>query len=169
MSRAHRSLTEQQLERIAAERPVAVLATADGHGRPHCALISWFVVPGRDRLLLALDRRGQSYRNVGQNPRVALQILADDLVLSIAGSAEVARESIAAAPFETAQVLVSIDAVSDQSVEHVEFRAPSYRFSDAKIHRAEVERRVLEELAANRDVPLRAAVMVDEMAPDWDD
>jgi len=166
VARRVKALDALLLERIRTERPVAVLATADRHGRPYSSLVSWWVARSPTVLALALDERGQALENIAQNPRVSMQVLGDDLVLSIAGSAEVARERIDAAPFKMAEVAVHVDQVVDQSVGGVRFLAPSYAFDPLKAHRTDVQKRILEELETGTSLPRRVAVLAEEDVSD---
>ncbi len=151
------------LERIRLERPIAVLATADRKGRPYSSMISWWVARAPNVLALALDRRGQSLQNLAENPSVSMNVLGEDLVLSITGNAEVVREQIRAAPFKMAEVVVTVTQIVDQTVGGVRFKAPSYAYDSWKAHRGVVEERVLAELSSGpADAPAGGPVAAHE-------
>jgi hypothetical protein len=168
-TRYFQALLPEHFRRIQDERPIVVLSTVDCHGRPHTAIVSWLIATSPQCFIVALDHRGRSFENLGQNSRVALEILGDDLILSIGGAAEIVKEQMDAAPFQAAQVKVTIDMVVDQMVAGMRFKAPSYNFEEGKSHRIDVERRVFEELAGGSRQPLRVAVMADEVLPTLDD
>ncbi|MBB5923167.1 putative pyridoxine 5'-phosphate oxidase superfamily flavin-nucleotide-binding protein [Actinoalloteichus hoggarensis] len=142
------SLEDQHASAMIDGRPVAVLATTDETGRPHSALISWFVLLDSHTLVAALDGRGRHCRNLRNDPRFAMQILADDLVLAVGGRAEFLTAELPSAPFPAAVVRLVLEAVADQRQPQMRFRGPGYEFDAAKRHRDGVERQVLAELAA---------------------
>ena len=115
---------------------------------PSTAFCSWVVAADPDTIALALDSRSTAYRNITAGSRqVALEVLADDLILSVRGEAAVVKKQLRSVPFPCALVTVSIADVRDHGVDGVVFRPPSYLFADGKQHRDEVERNIFEELA----------------------
>ncbi|AOS65361.1 pyridoxamine 5'-phosphate oxidase family protein [Actinoalloteichus hymeniacidonis] len=153
MARVAGCLDDQHATAMVGGRPLAVLATTDATGAPHSALISWFVPLDECTLVAALDTRSRHVRNLRHNPRFALQILADDLVLAVSGRAEFVVGELASAPFPASAVRLSLETVVDQQLPQMQFRGPSYTFDITKGHRDAVERRVLAELAATDPRP----------------
>lgn len=125
-----------------------VLATISAGGVPSTAFCSWVIADGPDSIALALDSRSTAHGNIfaGSN-HVALEVLADDLILSVRGHAAIAKAQLRSVPFPCALVTVSIEHVRDHGVTGVHFKAPRYVFAVGKEHRGEVERAIFEELA----------------------
>jgi hypothetical protein len=159
-------LTARQLLLLQQWRPMAILSTADPHGRPHVSVVSWLHLVDAAQVTIALDRRTQHFKNIGRNPSVALSILADGLILAVSGTAEVCRDRMAATPWETAQVRVAIDFVVDQTLPGVEFVGPRYSYPDGKEHRYQVEDAVLAELAEPWPTRVREILLVDDRLTD---
>ncbi|HXW51689.1 MAG TPA: hypothetical protein VEJ41_06825 [Candidatus Acidoferrales bacterium] len=125
-----------------------ILATVSAEGLPSTAFCSWIVSAGADKLALALDSRSTAHRNIATgNSRVALEILADDLILSVRGEAAIVKEQLLTVPFPCALVSVAIAEIRDHGVDGVVFTPPRYLFADGKEHRGDVERAIFEELA----------------------
>ncbi len=125
-----------------------ILATVSAEGLPSTAFCSWIVSAGPRRLALALDSRSTAHRNVaGGNTKVALEILADDMILAVRGDAAIVKEQLLTVPFPCALVSVTIGEIRDHGVDGVVFTPPKYLFADGKEHRDEVERAIFEELA----------------------
>lgn len=127
-----------------------VLATLSSDHFPSTAFCSWVVAANPDKIALALDSRSTAHRNIAAgNSQVALEVLADDMILSVRGDARIVKEQLRSVPFPCALVTVSIGDVRDHGVGGVIFKAPQYLFADGKEHRGEVERAIFEELAAD--------------------
>lgn len=156
-------LTSSQLTQLRAGSSMAVLATADRHGRPHTAMVSWLAANSATQVQLAVDVRGQHFKNLRRNPYAVLQVLGDDLVLAVSGTVELVRERIESAPFPLAHLRILIDYVSDQSLAGVRFTGPHYAFLPDKQHRLEVEQNVVAELHAHADdASYRPSILVED-------
>jgi len=149
--RVTRTIRADHFEALRQQRLLAVLATADRHGQPHVSVVSWLCLLDTGHVTLAMDRRTQHFRNVGCNPRVALSIMADGLVLALGGTATLARHRMASVPWETAMVSVALDLVVDQSLAGVDMTGPKYAYTGDKQHRYEAEAAILAELAIPGD------------------
>jgi hypothetical protein len=124
-----------------------VLATVSNDGMPSTAFCSWVVAANPDTIALALDSRSTAHRNITAGSRqVALEVLADDMILAVRGEATIVKEQLRSVPFPCALVTVSISDVRDHGVAGVVFKAPEYLFADGKEHRGEVERAIFDEL-----------------------
>jgi len=84
-------------------------------------------------LTIAVDNRGRSMRNLRGNPKVAVEVLGDDLCYGLRGTAVVEKETMASAPFPCALVAVKLEEVRDH-------------FHPGKEHRRGVEEAVFAEL-----------------------
>ena len=125
-----------------------VLATVGDDGRPATAFCSWVLSLDGGRIAVALDSRSTAHRNIGaERNRVALEVLADELILSVRGQATIVKEQLRSVPFPCSLVSVTVDDVRDHAVQGVHFQAPRYVWADGKQHRGEVERAIFEELA----------------------
>jgi hypothetical protein len=125
-----------------------VLATVSNENLPSTAFCSWVVAADEHTIALALDSRSTAHRNItAGSKQVALEVLADDMILSVRGEATIVKEQLRSVPFPCALVTVSITQIRNHGVGGVIFRAPEYLFADGKEHRGEVERAIFEELA----------------------
>jgi hypothetical protein len=126
----------------------AVVATVSKDGVPATALCTWVVAGAASSVAIALDHRSSAYVNIASgNPRVAMEVLADDLVIAARGDARIVRPAMTSVPFPCAAVIVHIREIRDHSVRGIRFHAPTYEFGVDKQHRGEVERSVFAELA----------------------
>jgi hypothetical protein len=126
-----------------------VLATVSIGGIPATALCTWVVSIGVKSLAIALDHRSSAYVNISAgSTHVALEMLADDLVIAARGIAVIRRPLLVATPFPCAAVVVDIDEIRDHSVKGIRFHAPTYAFNEDKEHRGAVERAIFSELAS---------------------
>ncbi len=130
-----------------------VLATVSKTGIPATALCTWVVAIGSGNIAIALDHRSSAYVNIAAgSTHIALEMLADDLVIAARGTATVAQTNMASTPFPCAAVVIDITEIRDHSVKGICFHAPTYVFDEDKQHRGEVERAVFAELAAMRSL-----------------
>lgn len=127
-----------------------VLATISTEGKPSTAFCSWVLSLGNERIAVALDSRSTGHRNiVAGNTAVALEVLAEGLILSVRGTARIAKPQLHSVPFPCALVTVAIAEIRDHAVLGVHFHAPRYVWADGKEHRGEVERAIFEELRSS--------------------
>lgn len=125
-----------------------VLATVSPEDVPSTAFCSWVAPAGTSAIAVALDSRSTAYRNIDAGSlRVALEVLADDMILSVRGEASILKRQLRSVPFPCALVTVSIADVRDHGVDGVIFHPPRYLFADGKEHRGEVERTIFDEIA----------------------
>ena len=126
----------------------AVVASVSKDGIPATALCTGVVAGPAGSVAIALDHRSSAYINIASGSvHIALEILADDLVIAARGDARVVRERMASVPFPCAAVEVQITEIRDHSVRGIRFHAPTYVFDADKKHRGDVERAVFAELA----------------------
>ena len=126
---------------------VVVLASVSPDCVPTTALCSWIVAKGAHKLAMAIDKRSSAYTSFSQGSNhVALEIMADDILLSVRGTATIVKDTLASVPFPCALVTVDVNEIRDHMVGGLEFRGPRYKFMDDKEHRHDVERKILDEL-----------------------
>ena len=123
-----------------------VVATVDEQGYPHTTLMTWAVARNPQTLTLAVDTRSRSMRNIRAHPKVAIEVLGDDICYGLRGTAVVEKELMQSAPFPCALVAVRVDEVRDHAAAGIQFRGPSYSFHPGKEHRRGVEEGVYAEL-----------------------
>jgi hypothetical protein len=123
-----------------------VVATVDEQGAPITTLMTWAVARNPSTLTLAVDTRSRSMRNVRSNPKVAIEVLGDDICYGLSGTAVVEKELMQSTPFPCALVAVHIEDVRDHAAAGIRFRGPSYSFHPGKEHRKGVEESVYAEL-----------------------
>ena len=123
-----------------------VLATASASGLPYTATMSWVVAKDSKNIRVAVDRRGQSWFNIQENPLISLEVLGDDLVVAVRGRASRIREQMDSIPFPCGIVEIVVEEVIDHSVPGLALKGPSYIFEPGKEHRYLTEERVFSEL-----------------------
>jgi hypothetical protein len=123
-----------------------VVATVDDDGAPLTTLMTWAVARNPQTLTLAVDTRSRSMRNLRTHPRVAIEVLGDDICYGLRGTAVVEQESMKSPPFPCALVAVRLDEVRDHAAAGIQFKGPSYSFHPGKEHRKGVEESVYAEL-----------------------
>jgi flavin reductase (DIM6/NTAB) family NADH-FMN oxidoreductase RutF len=123
-----------------------IVATVDEQGAPGTSLMTWAVARNPVTLTLAVDTRGQSLRNIRANPKVAIEVLGDDICYGLRGTAVVEKELMESPPFPCALVAVRIEEVRDHAAAGVRFTGPRYDFHPGKEHRKGVEEAVYAEL-----------------------
>jgi hypothetical protein len=126
-----------------------VLATVSLAGIPATALCTWVVAIGTRTIAIALDHRSSAYINISAgSTHVAIEMLADDLVIAARGTASIRRVLLQSTPFPCGGVIVDIDEIRDHSVKGIRFHAPTYVFDEDKRHRRDMERAIFSELAS---------------------
>ena len=123
-----------------------VVATVDEQGVPQTTLMTWVVARNPQTLTIAVDNRSRAMRNLRANPKVAVEVLGDDLCYGLRGTGVVEKETLASAPFPCALVAVKIEDVRDHGAAGVKFVGPRYHFEPGKEHRRGVEEAVFAEL-----------------------
>ena len=126
---------------------VVVLATVSPEDVVSTALCSWIVAKGSHRLALALDMRSSAYTSIAAgSDRVALEVMGDEILLSIRGKATIEQETLDSVPFPCALACVDVDEIRDHMIEGLQFHGPRHKYSSGKEYRADVERKIFEEL-----------------------
>jgi hypothetical protein len=126
---------------------VVVLASVSPDGVPSTALCSWIVAKGPHRLAMALDKRSSAYASIAAgSDQIALEVMADGILLSIRGTATVTRATIEAVPFPCALVSVDVGEIRNHMVSGLQFHGPRYRYTSDKEHRNETEAKIFSEL-----------------------
>ena len=123
-----------------------VLATVDEHGRPVTTLMTWVVARNPQTLTLAVDTRSKSLSNIRKHPKVAVEVLGDDLCYGLRGVAVIEKELMQTAPFPCALVALRVEEVRDHGAAGVKFVGPSYSYHRGKEHRGDFEKAVFSEL-----------------------
>lgn len=134
------------LRRLLQNGQPCVLATVGPDGMPVTTFMSWVAARDDKTVCLAIDARGLAWRNIQQNPSVALEILAPDRIVGIRGTARTLGKQVEACPFPA--VIVQIDVVEDRdhTGRGITWQGPAYSYVEGKEHRYAVERAVLAEL-----------------------
>ena len=126
---------------------IVVLASVSPAGVPSTALCSWIVAKGPHLLALALDKRSSAFTSIAaRSDQIALEIMADDILLSVRGRARIARETLDAVPFPCALVELDVAEIRNHMLGGMRFQGPRYTFSTGKEHRGDTERKIFDEL-----------------------
>jgi len=125
---------------------VNIVCTIDDAGRPMTTVMSWVVALSSRRLALCVDTRSQAFQNLVARPQIGLEIMGDDLVWGVKGTARVAKERMEATPFPCAVVEVTVEEARDHGAPGTRFVAPAYHYADGKEHRYGLEDLIYAEL-----------------------
>jgi hypothetical protein len=123
-----------------------VVATIDEHGHPMTTLMTWVVARNPQTLGLAVDTRNKSLSNMRKHPKIAVEVLGDDLCYGLRGVAVIEKELMETAPFPCALVAMRVEEVRDHGAAGVKFVGPRYSYHLGKEHRADFEKAVFSEL-----------------------
>jgi predicted pyridoxine 5'-phosphate oxidase superfamily flavin-nucleotide-binding protein len=123
-----------------------VVATVDAQGSPQTTIMTWAVARNPETLTLAVDHRSRSYQNIRANPRIAVEVLGDNLCYGLRGAAIIEKETMNSTPFPCALVAVRVEECRDHGAAGVHFVGPSYTFHAGKEHRKGVEEAIFAEL-----------------------
>lgn len=123
-----------------------MVATASASGQLHTAVMTWVVAKDSHVIRVAMDGRGQPLANIRENPRVAMEILGEELNMAVRGTASIIKERMDAVPFPCAVVEIRVEEVMDHAVPEIRFKGPSYRYVSGKQEYYQVEREVFAEL-----------------------
>ena len=123
-----------------------VVATIGENGAPQTTIMTWGVARDPQTLTFAVDTRSRSLKNLKADPRVAVEVLGDDLCYGLRGTAVVEKEQMSSAPFPCALVAVRVEDCRDHGAAGVVFVGPRYSFAAGKEHRKGVEDAVFQEL-----------------------
>ena len=135
-----------QLVQLLLGGQTCVVATVDERGRPSTTLMTWVVARDPQTISIAFDVRGRALANVRNNPEIAIEVLADDIIFGLRGRAVIEKERMDCAPFACALVAVRVEEVKDHGAAGVTFVGPRYHFAPEKQHRTGVEAAIFEEL-----------------------
>jgi hypothetical protein len=123
-----------------------VVATVDAQAAPQTSIMTWAVARDPQTLTLAVDHRSRSLHNIRANPRIAVEVLGDNLCYGLRGSAIIEKETMNATPFPCALVAVRVEEARDHGAAGVHFVGPKYSFHSGKEHRKGVEEAIFAEL-----------------------
>lgn len=123
-----------------------VLATSDEQGWPRTALMSWVVAKDSRTIRVAIDSRGRTMKNIEATGKVMMEILGDNIVCGVRGTAKVIKGKMDSSPFPSVVVEISVEEVKDDLGGGTEFVGPYYVFAPDKGYRQEVEKAVFQEL-----------------------
>ncbi|MBV8082609.1 MAG: hypothetical protein JOY86_06460 [Candidatus Eremiobacteraeota bacterium] len=131
-----------------------VMATVGSDNVPSTALNSWIVAKNERVVASALDTRSSAYANISAGRLgVAFELLADDLILAIKGTATIVKERLASVPFPCALVHIDVESIRDHTAADVHFLGPRYTYADHKGHRSDAEAAIFAELALDVSKP----------------
>jgi len=109
-------------------------------------LMTWVVARNPQTITLAVDTRSKSLSNIRKHPKVAVEVLGDDLCYGLRGVAVIEKELMQTAPFPCALVALRVEEVRDHGAAGVRFVGPSYSYHQGKEHRGDFEKAVFSEL-----------------------
>ncbi|WP_394232658.1 pyridoxamine 5'-phosphate oxidase family protein [Niallia oryzisoli] len=106
-------LTKPLFDFLQKERFV-LLATIDFEtGGSNVSAISWVLAKDEKTILFAVDNRSRIVTNIKQNPKIVINVIANESTYSISGSASVMKEKMEDVPLKLAQIQMDIDEVRD--------------------------------------------------------
>ena len=107
---------------------LVLVATVDEDGSPYTMVMNWAAARDAKTVRLSLDRRTRTLDNIRRNGRIALEVMADGLIIGVRGTARIIQEEMAHAPIPSAMVEMTVERVKDDLIDGVEFRGPSFRW-----------------------------------------
>lgn len=95
------------------ERFVTISTVDFDTGGPNVNAISWVLAKNEKKIYFAVDNRSRIIQNINQNPKVVINIIANESTYSIHGGATVKQEKLNEIPLKLALVEMIIEEVRD--------------------------------------------------------
>lgn len=106
-------LIEPLINALQEERFVT-LATIDFEtGGPNVSAISWTIAKDEQTIVFAVDNRSRIVQNINNNPRIIMNVIANESTYSISGKATVKEEKLSDLPLKLALIELKIQEVRD--------------------------------------------------------
>lgn len=106
-------LTKPLFDFLQKERFVLLSTTDHETGAPNVSAISWVLAKDVKTILFAVDNRSRIVTNIKQNPKVVINVIANESTYSISGSAQIKQEKMEEVPLKLALIQLDIDEVRD--------------------------------------------------------
>ena len=91
-----------------------LLSTIDFEtGAPNVSAISWVYAKNDSTILFAVDNRSRIIQNIKSNPKIVINVIANETTYSISGNAMIELERIENIPLKLALVQLDISEVRD--------------------------------------------------------
>lgn len=91
-----------------------LLATIDYEtGAPNVSAISWVYAKDEKTILFSVDNRSRIVKNIEHNPKVVLNVMANESTYSISGEAKIIKEKMEGVPLKLALIQLDIHEVRD--------------------------------------------------------
>jgi pyridoxamine 5'-phosphate oxidase-like protein len=125
-----------------------VLATVNEDGTPTTAINTWVVAKNESTVAFAVDSRSSAFVNISAGRRrVAFELLADDLILAVRGTATIVKNRLESVPFPCALAHIAVESIREHMLPELRFQGPRYSYSLEKGHRTNAEAAIYAELA----------------------
>lgn len=93
---------------------LVLLSTIDYEtGAPNVSAISWVYAKNEQTILFSVDNRSRIVKNINYNPKIVLNLMANESTYSISGDAEVIQEKMEGVPLKLALIQLDIQEVRD--------------------------------------------------------
>jgi len=106
-------LTKPLFDFLQKERFV-LLATIDYEtGGTNVSAISWLLAKDEKTILFAVDNRSRIVTNIEHDPKIVINVIANESTYSISGNAHIRQEKMEDVPLKLAQIQMDIEEVRD--------------------------------------------------------
>lgn len=106
-------LIQPLYEALQRERFVTVSTVDFETGGPNVSAISWILAKTDQQIYFSVDNRSRIIDNLRHNPRIVINIIANESTYSISGVAKVLEERLPDVPLKLALIDVTIQEVRD--------------------------------------------------------
>jgi hypothetical protein len=106
-------LTPELYEFLQRERFV-ILSTLDFEsGGPYVSAISWVLAKDNKTIYCAIDNRSRAVKNIQENPKTVINVIAGESTYSISGDSKIIQERMEGIPLPLALIQLNVTAVKD--------------------------------------------------------
>lgn len=107
------ALTEPLVQALQEGRLVTIATIDFEKGAPSVSAISWVYAMNEATVRFAIDQRSRIIENVRSNPAVTLNVIANESVYSISGTAVILTDRMEGVPLKLALVEIGVEEVRD--------------------------------------------------------
>ncbi|MGD6803527.1 hypothetical protein FZC79_02290 [Rossellomorea vietnamensis] len=113
MNRIETKLIPALFEELQNEKLISVSTVDHETGGPNLSAISWVYAESEESILFVVDSRSRIIKNVEGNPRVVLNIIANESSYAISGKAKMKTEKLLNVPLNLSLISLEIEEVRD--------------------------------------------------------
>lgn len=103
-----------------------VVASVTPDGWPTTHVVSWAVALDDRTIRLSVRHASPTVENVRASGKIMLELVGDDLVLGVRGSARIVKELMESTPRENAVIEISVEQIISHLPQQMQLRGPSW-------------------------------------------